>query len=144
MARALASAGPPYLVSFLVRETGCLLDGTPLDEAIDTLARAASPPPAGFLVNCVHPAVLRRALLTPRASGSTRQGLAGRQANTSALSPEELEGRATLDTTDPESFAAAMGALREEFGLRVLGGCCGTDERHIEALARKLCRPVAP
>lgn len=140
MARALAAAGPPYLVSFLVRETGHLLDGTPLDEAIDAVDRAASPHPAAFLVNCVHPAILRKALLTPGASGSTRKRLAGLQGNTSVLSPEELDGRADLDTSDPESFSSAMSALRDEFGLRVLGGCCGTDERHIEALARRLSR----
>ncbi len=141
MARALAAAGPPYLVSFIVRETGRLLDGTPLDEAIDAVDRAASPAPAAFLVNCVHPAVLRRALLTPHAVGSSRRRLIGLQGNTSSLSPEELDGRPDLDTSDPESFAEAMVSLRDEFGLRVLGGCCGTDEGHLEALARRLSRP---
>lgn len=138
MARALAAAGPPYLVSFLVRESGRLLDGTPLDEAIDEVDRVARPGPAAFLVNCVHPAVLRRALVTPHAAGSTRRRLLGLQGNTSPLSPEELDGRADLDTSDPESFAEAMVSLTDEFGLKVLGGCCGTDEGHLEALARRL------
>ena len=141
MARALSAAGVPYLISFLVRETGRLLDGTPLDAAIDAIDRAASPPPAAFLVNCVHPDLLRRALSTPQTAGSTRLRLAGIQANTSRLSPEELDGRADLDTEGPESFSSAMGALRDEFGLRVLGGCCGTDETHLEALAGRLSRP---
>jgi homocysteine S-methyltransferase len=140
MARALAAAGPPYVVSFIVRETGRLLDGTPLDEAIDEVDRAARPGPAAFLVNCVHPAVLRRALATPDAAGSTRRRLLGLQGNTSPLSPEELDGRPDLDTSDPESFAEAMVSLRDDFGLRVLGGCCGTDEGHLEALARRLSR----
>jgi homocysteine S-methyltransferase len=140
MARALGATGTPYLVSFLVRDTGRLLDGTPLDEAIDEVDRAARPGPAGFLVNCVHPAVLRRALGTPHAVGSTRRRLLGLQGNTSSLSPEELDGRADLDTADPESFAEAMASLRDDFGLGVLGGCCGTDEGHLEALAGRLGR----
>ena len=140
MARALSAAGPPYLISFLVRETGRLLDGTPLDEAIDAIDGAASPRPAAFLVNCVHPELLRRALSTPQTAGSTRLRLAGIQANTSRLSPEELDGRADLDTEGPESFSSAMSALQAGFGLRVLGGCCGTDETHLEALAGRLSR----
>jgi homocysteine S-methyltransferase len=144
MARALSAAGPPYLISFIVRENGRLLDGTPLDEAIDTIDRAASPPPAAFLVNCVHPDLLRRALSTPQAAGSTRLRLAGLQANASRLSPEELDGRADLDTSAPGSFSDAMGTLRDRFGLRVLGGCCGTDETHVEALAGRLSQsPIA-
>jgi homocysteine S-methyltransferase len=49
-----------------------------------------------------------------------------------------LEGLAELETEDPEVFAEAMAGLRERFGLRVLGGCCGTDGRHIRALAARL------
>jgi homocysteine S-methyltransferase len=140
MARALSAAGPPYLISFIVRDTGRLLDGTPLDAAIDAIDAAASPSPAAYLVNCVHPDLLRRALSTPQAAGSTRSRLAGLQANTSRLSPEELDGRADLDTEGPEAFSSAMGSLRDEFGLGVLGGCCGTDETHLEALAVRLSR----
>ncbi|MBA3389281.1 MAG: homocysteine S-methyltransferase family protein [Rubrobacter sp.] len=28
--------------------------------------------------------------------------------------------------------------MREDFGLSVLGGCCGTDERHVCALAARM------
>jgi methionine synthase I (cobalamin-dependent) len=55
--------------------------------------------------------------------------------NTAALSPEALDGQEKLIEADPEHFAAAMLGLRRDFGLKVLGGCCGTDDRHIRCLA---------
>jgi homocysteine S-methyltransferase len=73
---------------------------------------------------------------------ATRDALAtarvlGLQANTSAKSPEELDGSSQLECEDPELFATRMMHLRLEFGTRVMGGCCGTDARHIFALARR-------
>jgi homocysteine S-methyltransferase len=57
------------------------------------------------------------------------------QANTSAKSPEELDGLESLDSEAPAPFAAAMLDVRRQFGAKILGGCCGSDERHIEAIA---------
>jgi len=139
MADALASTGCPYLVSFIVRPSGRLLDQTPLDEAIGRVDDRVGARPLGYLVNCVHSSVLEAALRTPaglRALGTGR--LLGLQANTSARSPEELDGSADLDGEDAEVFASAMCQLRTRFGLHVLGGCCGTDASHIAALARGL------
>ncbi len=142
IAEALASTGCPYLVSFIVRPTGCLLDGTPLDDALSRIDDQVATRPLGYLVNCVHSSALGSALETPagrRALGSGR--LLGLQANTSSLSPEELDGSDELVGEDPEVFAAGLCALRTQFGLRVLGGCCGTDGGHISALARRLTDP---
>ena len=131
MARAMARTRTPYLLSFVVRRTGRLLDETPLAEAISALDQGVSSPPAGYLVNCVHPSVLRSAL----EADPVGERLVGLQANTSRLSPEELDGREELDSDDPESFGREMRELRRRFGLRILGGCCGTDARHIEAIS---------
>jgi homocysteine S-methyltransferase len=139
MAEALAVTGCPYLVSFIVRPAGCLLDGTPLDEATATIDALVSPRPAGYLVNCVHSSTLAAALRTDPGRRVLASGrLLGLQANTSSKSPEELDGAEQLDTESAAAFAAGMCGLRDQFGLRVLGGCCGTDGAHIAALARAI------
>ena len=64
--------------------------------------------------------------------------LIGLQANTSANSPEELLGLDHLETEAPDAFARAMCEVRERFGTQILGGCCGTDDRHIAEIAKIL------
>jgi homocysteine S-methyltransferase len=136
MARAMAEIGSPYAISFLIDRTARLLDGTPLDSIIRHLDETGNPPPAGYMVNCVHHSVLRAALDHIAPDAVPR--LIGLQANTSAKAPEELEGLDQLETEAPEIFAEALASLHRNFGLRILGGCCGTDDRHIRALARRL------
>lgn len=139
MAEALAATGCPYLLSFIIRPSGQLLDGTPLDGAMARIEAEADPRPLGYMVNCVHSSVLHAALSTPPGSRALSTGrLLGLQANTSARSPEELDGLEELDGESPAAFAQGMCALRERHGLRVLGGCCGTDGGHIAALASAL------
>jgi homocysteine S-methyltransferase len=139
MAEALAATGCPYLVSLIVRPSGCLLDGTPMDEAMAHIDEEVAPRPLGYLVNCIHSSALGAALATPCGQRALATGrLLGLQANTSAKSPEELDGSEELDGESPELFASGMCALRDRFGLRVLGGCCGTDAGHIAALAEGL------
>lgn len=142
LAEAMASTGTPYLVSFIVRPSGILLDGTPLDEAMARIDAEVAPRPVGYLVNCVHSSVLGLALATAAGGRALATGrFLGLQANTSRKSPEELDGSDELDTETPEAFARGMVELRERFGLRWLGGCCGTDGSHIAALARALSGP---
>ena len=137
MADALASSGCPFLVSFIIRPSGCLLDGTPLDEAISRIDDQVAPRPLGYLVNCVHSSMLASALDGPPGRRALNSGrLLGLQANTSSMSPEELDGALELAGEDPVAFASGMCALRTQFGLQVLGGCCGTDGGHLAALAR--------
>ena len=62
----------------------------------------------------------------------------GFQANTSSKSPEELDGLDYLDTTDAAEFAESMVSLHNQFGIQILGGCCGTDNRHIEEIAKHI------
>jgi homocysteine S-methyltransferase len=145
MSEALASTGCPYLVSFIVRPSGLLLDGTPMDEAMSRVDEEVSPRPLGYLVNCVHSSALSSALGAPAGRRALDTGrLLGLQANTSPKSPEELDGAQELEGEAPEAFASGMCALRDRFGLRVLGGCCGTDAAHISALAEGLARERRP
>ncbi len=138
MARAMAEPGLPFLLGFVVRPTGHLVDGMPLEEAVRGIDAGVERAPAGYLISCVHASVYEAAM---SAAGGRDPLLGGRvlglQANTSSKSPEELDGSAQLECEDPELFAARMMHLRLEFGTRVMGGCCGTDARHIFALARR-------
>jgi homocysteine S-methyltransferase len=69
--------------------------------------------------------------------GAVIERLIGFQANTSARSPEELDGLEQLDGSEPEGFAEELLGLYHKFGIKVIGGCCGTDNRHIEAIAER-------
>jgi homocysteine S-methyltransferase len=135
MARAMTACGLPYCLSFLVTAEGNLLDGTPMREVMASIDADVSPAPTGYFVNCVHASVLERAL-----GGKAEARLIGFQANTSPRTPGELEGRSELDGEDPEVFAESVAGVQARFGLRVLGGCCGTDGRHIRALAARLAK----
>ena len=138
LARAMADLGRPWLLSFVIRPEGTLLDNIPLADAVRRIDDDVDRAPAGYLANCVHPSIFRRAVEAAGIDGR----LLGLMANTSARSPAELEGRAELDTMDPEDFGVAMARLHEDLGTRIMGGCCGTDGRHLEALARR-CSSLA-
>ncbi len=135
IAAAMARTGVPYMVSFVITREGTLLDGMPLAEVIARIDRSVSPAPLGYMANCVHPSIMAAAL--ERCDAASRSRILGLQANTSCKSPSELEGSAALETEDPESFAGAMDGLRRRFGLKVFGGCCGTDASHIRSLAAR-------
>jgi len=64
----------------------------------------------------------------------------GFQANTSSKSHEGLESLAYLDCSDPVEFGASMAAIHRRFGIKVLGGCCGSDARHIAEIAKRSFR----
>lgn len=139
LARAMAACARPYVLSFVVRAAGTCLDDTPLVEAVRRIDRDVQPPPTAYFVNCVHPTTFTRAMQQAlSAATGLNSRVIGLQGNTSTLSPEELDGRAKLDAASPESFAVAMLDARRRCGTRILGGCCGTDGRHIQRLAELL------
>ncbi len=139
LARALARTGRPYGLSFVVRPSGALLDGVPLAEAVARIDDGVDPPPAFYLGGCVHPRHFERAMETAAARDlGVLERIIGVQGNASLRTPEELDESRHLDADTPEAFAEAMDALRRRFGARVLGGCCGTDERHLAAVAARI------
>jgi homocysteine S-methyltransferase len=133
LAWAMAASDAPYVLSFVIRPTGELLDGTPISKVVDTIDEYVSPRPWFYMANCVHSSVLARAL-DSRPPELTRR-LIGFQSNTSSKSPEELDNSTETETEPPDVFAHAMAGLRQKHGLKILGGCCGTDARHIKAMA---------
>lgn len=139
LAEALAATGKPYIVSFVLRRSGTLLDGTPLKQAISAIDAAVSPAPLAYMANCTHGKIFRAALQHPLNSDEqTRRRIIGLLANTANLEPEELDEREELVCEDPEVFGRELAGLHRDYGTRILGGCCGTDQRHISALASEL------
>jgi homocysteine S-methyltransferase len=139
LATAIARTGIPYIVSFVVRREGTLLDGTPLNRALAAVERAASPGPFAFMANCTHATFLQHALEHPKnSSDHVRERIVGIFANTAALAPEELDNSDHLVEEEPEIFGRTVAGLHSRFGLKILGGCCGTDDRHIRCLAQRL------
>ncbi len=143
LALALAATGTPYMVSFIVRPEGTLLDGTPLKEAIAAIDAAVTPLPVAYLINCTHVSFARAALLhETNSSPQVRRRIIGLLANTAALSPEELNDSSSLVEEDPQAFGQFVAGVGRELGLKILGGCCGTDDRHIRSLAAQLAADI--
>ncbi|HTL55713.1 MAG TPA: homocysteine S-methyltransferase family protein [Candidatus Limnocylindrales bacterium] len=145
IAAAMAKTGRPFWLSFVIRPDGTLLDGTRLEYAIEVLDAGARPP-LGYAVNCVHPRVFQAGMraLGKRKAAAVKQ-IQIYQTNTSEKSPQELDGMEELETVEPETLAELMVQCHQEFGTVFMGGCCGTDTRHIQSLARqhkKLCSGV--
>lgn len=133
IATLLSATATPWMLSFVVRPTAVLLDGTPLEDAILEIDAATSPPPVGFSINCVHPEIARQALA--QLSGQARRRIIAFQGNTSARTPEELDNLSEIDRAEAEPFARSVASLMEESSIRIVGGCCGTDTEHMRALA---------
>lgn len=139
LALALAGTGKPYIISFIARPGGTLLDNTPLHRAIIEIDAAASPKPLAYMINCTHSSFAKEALGHEiNSSPMVRKRMIGLLANTAALSPEDLNNSTDLVEEDPETFGSSVAELNRTFGLKILGGCCGTDDRHIKALASQL------
>lgn len=138
LASAMADTKKPYVLSFVVRPTGKILDGTLISDVIRRIDDEASAPPDFYMVNCVHPQIFDLAAKNDLGLKAVEGRLVGLQANTSALSPEELDGSPELHSEDPNVFAENILSSLKTSHLRVVGGCCGTDSRHIDAIAKRL------
>jgi len=133
IARAAVAAGMPVVISFTVETDGRLPSGQPLGEAIEQVDAETEGGPRFFMINCAHPTHLEQALA---AGGAWRDRIHGIRANASKQSHAELDELGLLDAGDPEELAGSYLTLRPHLpNLQVLGGCCGTDHRHIEAIA---------
>jgi homocysteine S-methyltransferase len=137
--RACSKQQRPYILSFVIREDGLLLDGMPLEEAIEELDSTLENKPIHYWLNCVHPHVLTKAWEKRNLAESVcATRLSGLQANSSNLSPEELEVCRSLQCTPAKILAKAMIEARDLCKLQILGGCCGTNGRHVAAIGRLL------
>ncbi len=133
ISRAAAQTGIPAIISFTVETDGRLADGTALSAAVEELHCAA--PPLAIMVNCAHPDHIAGAL----DGGAWQAKLAGVVANASRQSHAELDACEVLDDGDPHELGGQLADLQtRNAGVRILGGCCGTDLRHLRATAERV------
>ena len=124
----------PAVISFTLETDGRLPDGQPLRAAIERVDAETGGSVAYFMINCAHPTHFAGVL---DEDGAWRERIGGLRANASAKSHAELDEADELDEGDPDALGAEHGALRPRLGaVAVLGGCCGTDCRHVEAIGR--------
>ena len=132
VAKAAEQVGLPCALSFTVETDGRLPSGETLRAAIETTDRETGARPAYYMVNCAHPSHFD-AVLT--GEDWTRR-IRGLRSNASTASHAELDVMTTLDSGDPADFGERHRRLRAKLPqLNVIGGCCGTDHRHVAALS---------
>ncbi len=139
LARAARALEAPVAISFTVETDGRLPTGDRLADAVMAVDEAVSAYPAYYMINCAHPAHFA-SVLDEAADWTSR--IRGVRANASRCSHAELDAMTELDTGDIAELAALHHELRQRFpNITVLGGCCGTDLRHVTAIA-EACLPL--
>ncbi len=134
VARAAVQAGMPVVISFTVETDGRLPSGESLEQAIEQVDAATASAPAYYMINCAHPRHFEQ-LFATRAPWTKR--IRGLRANASTKSHAELNDSTELDLGDPKALGQDHGALvLQAPHINVLGGCCGTDHRHVEEICR--------
>jgi len=132
--RAAGEVNLPVSIAFTVEIDGRLPNGLSLAEAVSEVEQATNGSAAYFMVNCAHPTHFDSVARDLSASVSDR--IRGLRANASTRSHAELDEAAELDDGDPEDLAKRYVSLRDDLPmLTVLGGCCGTDLRHVRAIS---------
>lgn len=130
--RAAQSNNIPVCIGFTVETDGNLPTGQALQDAIQAVDLATDNGPVYYIVNCAHPTHFDSILSTGESWLGRIQGV---RANASKMSHAELDEAEELDDGDPDELGRQFAALKAVMpNLNVLGGCCGTDHRHIEAI----------
>lgn len=139
VARAAARTGLPHVISFTVETDGRLATGQSLQDALAEVEAETGGSALFYMVNCAHPTHFNAAL-----DGPMRGRIGGIRANASRQSHAELDEATILDDGDPAEFGALYGAFRDQLpNLRIIGGCCGSDHRHVAAACEHLHLSIA-
>ena len=126
----------PVVISFTLETDGSLPDGQPLKDAIGAVDAATGNGPAYYMINCAHPTHFAGVL---RGKGDWLKRIRGIRANASTMSHAELDGAEELDAGNPQELGQQYRNLLEILPhANILGGCCGTDHRHVAAI-REAC-----
>jgi homocysteine S-methyltransferase len=133
IAMAAEAVGIASVISFTVETDGRLPSGMTLADAITATDEATGGAPHHYMINCAHPTHFAAVV---EDGGNWTRRIGGLRANASMRSHAELDEMPELDEGDPDDLAARYVALRASLpAVQVVGGCCGTDDRHIAAIA---------
>jgi S-methylmethionine-dependent homocysteine/selenocysteine methylase len=139
IARAAQQADMPVAISFTVETDGNLPTGQSLKAALEQVDEATSGYPSYYMINCAHPTHFEQVLTE---DGSWLDRIRGLRANASCKSHAELNESAELDVGNPIELGMQYADLRKRLSrLNVMGGCCGTDHRHVKQIA-EACSPL--
>jgi homocysteine S-methyltransferase len=133
ISRAFFRTKLPYILAPVINSSGRLPDGSSLRDVVSRIDRGVSVPPLHFFISCVDPSHVGEAMTTDAWPDFHR--VVGLQGNASSLSHQELNKLDHLVGSAPADFAERIVGLHAH-GIKVLGGCCGTGEAHIRAIAR--------
>ncbi len=138
IARAARRMKMPCVISFTVETDGNLVTGRTLRQAIEAVDAATGAYPLYYMINCAHPSHFDDVVA---GDGAWLKRIGGIRANASKMSHQELDESETLDAGDPADLGRRYRQLTRHMPqLRVLGGCCGTDHRHVAAIC-EACLP---
>jgi S-methylmethionine-dependent homocysteine/selenocysteine methylase len=139
MAKVMERSAKPYIISLMVHRNGRILDGNTIDETIRSIDNQTHHQPLCYMTNCVHPSVLLESLMhSENQTERVKNRFCGIQANAACLDLNELDKSTILRTSSPENLAHSFKLLHDSFPLKIYGGCCGTDERHLRELVNTL------
>ena len=134
IAKAMERTGIPYFISFVINREGRILDGNTIENAICEIDSICNRPPLGYMINCAYPSFLT-AHLQPK---SIFKRLIGFQGNASSLDYEKLDGSSNLHSDDLQDWGDRMIEFHTKYGMKILGGCCGTDASYLKYIIRGL------
>ena len=134
IAKAMAKTNLPYVISFVINRKGTLMDGHLLIDAISSIDKLTNVNPLGYMINCAYPSFLN-ANSQPEEIFSR---LIGYLANASSLDQCELDNAQELQSESISEWGAEMCKLNKDYGIKVLGGCCGTGAAHLQYIVDKM------
>ncbi len=136
IAQAMSATKYPYIISFVINRRSQVLDGTSLEYAFRTIDSLCDRPPLGYMINCSHPSFLR----AKEQPDLVFSRLIGMQANASSLDHADLEGSATVQVDAIPEWGDQMVELNTKYGVKILGGCCGTTAAHLQYIVDNIPR----
>ncbi len=138
IAKAMAKSQTPYFISFVISRNGNVLDGTSLSEAVSRVDEVVSVKPVGFMVNCAFPTFL----CVDKQPEQLFHRLMGYLANASSLDHCDLDGAENLEMDSVDEWGDNMLSLNQNFGIKVLGGCCGTGVEHLNYIVKNISTSI--
>lgn len=133
IAKAMATTGVPYIISFVINRDGVVLDGTKLVRAVKFIDSQTKIKPIGYMVNCAYPSFL----CPEKQEKELFDYLIGYLANASSLDHCELDGALHLHTELVSEWGDLMLELNEKYGVKILGGCCGTNSEYLRYITKE-------
>lgn len=130
IAKAMEKTQIPYIISFVIGKNGKVLDGQSLDEAIRYIDLNTTQAPLAYFINCSYPSFLN----IDENNQEVYKRLLGIQANASSLEHFELDETSCLQSEGVDEWGDLMHQLNQRYGIKVLGGCCGTNGEHLKYL----------